>query len=175
MASVIEKWARAYDKGLGAVSRWGNWIAIAFLAIMLVLNGYEVIARYVFSHPSRFMDEILTYLNIGLIFLALGWAWRMKGHINVDVVVSRLPGRWNTGFRLGGLVLSFAILVAVVWSLFLYEKHAIVSGARSFTELAMPRWLPMIMVLLGVTLYCLEMLATTVKEIKSSFSRKKSG
>ena len=171
MVSLIEKWAKSYDRGLGQVSKWGWWVGAAFALLMLLGNTYEVIARYVFNKPSGFMDELLEFAFVGLIFLALGWAWRTKAHIYVEVVIDRLPGRLQRGVYLAGLGLAFMVLVGMVFGAWAYEIDLFVTMRRPDSNLQTPWFIPHIMVILGVTIFCLEMLATLIKEINSAPQR----
>jgi TRAP-type C4-dicarboxylate transport system permease small subunit len=172
MVSLIEKWANYFDKGLGQVSKWGWWAGAVLAVFMLLGNTYEVISRYIFFRPSGFMDELLEYAFVGIIFLVLGWAWRTKAHIYVEVLLDRLPGRLQRGVYLGGLVLSFVVLVGMVSAAWIFEKDLIVHMRRADSNLEMLLFIPMIMVGLGLTIFCLEVLTTMVKEISSTFQER---
>lgn len=169
MVLLIEKWAKSYDRGLGQVSKWGWWAGAVLALFMLLGNTYEVISRYIFSRPSGFMDALLEYAFVGLIFLTLGWAWRTKAHIYVEVLLDRLPGRLHTVVYLGGLMLAFVVLVGLVSAAWAYEIDLYVRMRRPDANLQILWFIPHIVVVIGLTIFCLEMLATVVKEISSTF------
>ena len=175
MASRIVKCGERCEKVSDTLSLWGNRVGMFLLAFMLAGNAVEVTARYVFNRSTGVMDELLVYSNIGIIFLALGWAWKMKGHINVDLFIGMLRGRLHTAIYLGGLILSFLTLMTMLVATCLYESSVIKSGLKAYTVLGTPRWLPMIMVLIGLLLFCLQMARTVVKDIKLHLSKTESG
>ena len=171
MVSLITKWANYLDKGLGRVSKWGWWVGAVFALLMLLGNTYEVISRYVFNKPSGFMDELLEFAFVGLVFLTLGWAWRTKAHIYVEVLIDRLPWRLQRGVYLGGLLLAFMVLVGMVYGSWAYEIDLYMTMRRPDSNLQTPWFIPHIMVGLGLTIYCLEMLATLIKETRLTLQR----
>ena len=87
-------------RGVDRVSKLGLSAGVCFLVAVVLLNTYEVIARYVFASPSAIMDEIMTYANIGIVFLALAYVWRNGGHISVGIVPDRLMEPWKSRLRL---------------------------------------------------------------------------
>jgi TRAP-type C4-dicarboxylate transport system permease small subunit len=136
---------------------------------MLIGNAIEVIARYFFSRSTGIMDELMIYCNIGLIFLALGWGWRTKAHIYIEIILDRLHGRWYTTIYLGGLLLSLVTLIGLLVSAILYEESVIKSGLRAYTALGMSRWIPNIAICLGLFILFLELLLTIIKQIMAAF------
>ncbi len=172
MASLMKKWFNIYDKFTNFLSLCGYWVGMVLLAIMLVGNAFEVVSRYFFNRSTGIMDEALIYCNIGIIFLALGWAWKTKAHIYVELVIDRLHGWWHTGVYLGGLVISLVTLIGLLVSAYLYERSVIESGLRAYTVWGVPRWIPMLIVCLGLFIFLLEVIMTLVKETKSNFSKR---
>ena len=169
---MIGNWANAADKILGSVSRWVYWLAAPVLVYMVAANAYEIVSRYAFNRPTGFMDEILIYGNMGVIFLALAYAWRLGSHINVDIIPSKLRGRAQSRLRLGTLAISFIILVLLTSSVWRYQVYMFKLGWRlEATTLETPLWYSNSVICLAFALFCLEMLASLVKEIKLYYSK----
>lgn len=171
MVSRMERWARTLDVGVGTASHTAFVVATILGAVIVLGNAWEVTARYVFSKPTGFMDEILVYANIILIWLALGWGWRSKSHINVEVVVDRLHGRWHTGVTLAAMFIAFMALVGLSWSVGAYETDLAVHWHRPDTVLKTPWAIPHGLVALGVILFTLEVLLSLVGQIKRLSSK----
>jgi TRAP-type C4-dicarboxylate transport system permease small subunit len=73
---------------------WIDYACIAILFVMLVAISYQVVARYVFGSPTFWSEEMARFLVVWLTML--GSASLIKdsdGHISVDYLVDRLPGR----------------------------------------------------------------------------------
>jgi len=65
------------------------------LAAMMVMTFADVVGRYAFNRPIVGAVE-MTEMCMGLVvFLGLALTTRAGGHIAVDVVSSRLRGRWR--------------------------------------------------------------------------------
>lgn len=164
---------KSYDSFLGFISH-RFFVFAAILGIIIVAcNAYEVIARYAFSKPTGFMEEVLIYADIGLIWLALAWGWRTKNHVSIEVFTNRLHGRWRSGVSRGALLISFVTLIGLLWAVIGYEGFLIRTWRRPDTELSTPWWIPHMMCVLGAVLFFLVVLIDVVKEIRAFSSQKK--
>ena len=170
---MIKKWANSADKVLGSASYWLYWLGAPVLVFMIAANAYEVVARYAFNKPTGFMDALLIYGNFGVIFLVLAYAWRIKAHINVDIISSKLVGKAHARLQLGILTISFIILVFLSISVWSYEIRMFKLGWRfEATTLETPIWWSNSVITAAITLFSLEVLASLVKEIRLFFSKK---
>jgi len=92
--------------------------AIAWIALVLViLGGYDVVMRYVFSAPPKWAYQTLTALG-GTMYI-LGWCYvsAIRGHIRVDVIYERLPPRARGIIdTLGHLLLFFPLMGALIFA-----------------------------------------------------------
>ncbi len=164
---TIEKRGISFDGAIESASKWGLRIAGAFLVLVVLLNTYEVMARYVFDFPSAVMDEVLTYANIGLVYLALPFAWRAGNHISVDILPAWLEEPWKGRLRLFSLIISFITALSLSLLVLAFEQQLIVRWRRPDTALATPWAIPFVMVIMGTLLFCIVIGASLIKEIKS--------
>jgi TRAP-type C4-dicarboxylate transport system permease small subunit len=112
---------------LEGVQRAARLLAAALLAGVVVLVSYSAIARYFFSSPIRFAEEVTGLLMIGLLFLAIGGAGR-PAHLRVGILADALPRRWRRVF--GWIALAVLVLFCVVFgweavkqTLFNYQRN----------------------------------------------------
>ena len=164
---MTEKKRGSFDTAIELASNWGLRIAGVMLLLIVLLNTYEVTARYAFDFPSAVMDEVLTYAHIGLIFLALPFVWRAGNHIAVDILPSWLQEPWKSRLRLFSLIMSFIAAISLTVLVLAFEQQLIVRWRRPDTALATPWAIPFVMVILGTTLFCIVVGASLVREIKS--------
>ena len=77
------------------VSEWSGKV-FAWLVIPLMLGlVYEVIARYVFSAPTKWAYD-LTYNFYGALFmLVAGYTLFRRGHVRTDFVYRTLSDKWQ--------------------------------------------------------------------------------
>jgi TRAP-type C4-dicarboxylate transport system permease small subunit len=76
------------------------------LIVIVVLLFTGVVARYVFSLPVVWIDEVVSLSFLWVAMLGTVMAMHRNEHLRLTLVVERLPARWR------GLVQAFA-LVAV--------------------------------------------------------------
>jgi TRAP-type C4-dicarboxylate transport system permease small subunit len=95
-------------KGSGAIA------ALAVLAMCLLITG-AVVVRYFFGFPVVWVPEIVGYLMVLLIFLALGDTMLAGSHIRIDLFVSRIPKRLRDMLELFTLSLSTGVAGFFTW------------------------------------------------------------
>ena len=88
--------------------------AVTVLAMCLLITG-AVFVRYVFGIPVVWAPEIVGYLMVGLIFLALGETMLAGGHIKIDLFVTRVPRRLRDMLELFTLTLSTGVAGFFAW------------------------------------------------------------
>jgi TRAP-type C4-dicarboxylate transport system permease small subunit len=90
-----------------------GWILGALMLVGIALNFANVVSRHVFGHAIFWTEEILVYLTIWGVFLAMA-AIAYKGeHLNMDLFSAAIPSRWRKLHR--GLVAAamFAVCAFV--------------------------------------------------------------
>jgi TRAP-type C4-dicarboxylate transport system permease small subunit len=109
---------------VGLANGSGAVAALAVLAMCLLITG-AVFVRYVLGFPLVWVPEIVGYLMVVLIFLALGETMLAGGHIRIDLFISRIPKRLRDILDLLTLTLSTGIAGFFTW-------HGIKTMLRSF-------------------------------------------
>ena len=88
---------KAFLKFINAVNdRVGNLLAY-FLFLFFALLFMEVILRYFFNSPTVWANELAQMLFGAYAILAGGYILRTGGHVNVDIVYSRLSIKSRAG------------------------------------------------------------------------------
>ncbi len=91
-------------------------LAAAMLVIIVLINIANVIGRYVFSSPFSWGEEIMLYLMIGSIFLALPAVSWDGAHIHMDILARVAPGRIRRGILALSDLISLAIGLLLVYA-----------------------------------------------------------
>ena len=99
---------------VGLANGSGAIAALALLAMCLLITG-AVVARYFFGFPVVWVPEIVGYLMVLLIFLALGDTMLAGSHIRIDLFVSRIPKRLRDLLELFTLALSTGVTGLFTW------------------------------------------------------------
>ncbi|MFC1946275.1 TRAP transporter small permease [Chloroflexota bacterium] len=80
-------------KVFGAIIHAVNVVAVVVLAAMMLLTTADVFLRYTVSKPITGVTEITEWMMVTLGFLALSWTAYKRGHLKVDLVMTRFSPR----------------------------------------------------------------------------------
>jgi TRAP-type C4-dicarboxylate transport system permease small subunit len=81
--------------------------------IAAALNIINVIARYVFSNPIFWAEEILIFIVIWGVFLVAGSITYRCGHLNMDLIYATLSPRWK---RAVNIAIALTLIVCTVYT-----------------------------------------------------------
>jgi C4-dicarboxylate transporter DctQ subunit len=66
-------------------------ISILALAVMLVIVFWQVLLRFIFNSANSWSEELARYLHVMLVYVACGYATRMREHIKIDAFMNIYP------------------------------------------------------------------------------------
>src|SRR4030067_158839 len=79
---------------LERLQRWAALASGLFITILMLITVYEVVMRYLLSLPTGRTQEVdQYYLLVGVVFFSIGFTLLGEGHVNIDLLVSKLPPR----------------------------------------------------------------------------------
>jgi len=127
----VLKWLRRITRALGYVA---GALIIASALVML----YDVVLRYVFNSPSLIAPFLAAFLMMGGIFLGTAHALDFGGHVNVDILITKLkplPGKicMTIGYALSLVFVYFLTRACYDWVLIAADR-----GLRAVGQLPMP-------------------------------------
>lgn len=101
--------------------------------IAAALNIVNVIARYVFSNPIFWAEEILIFIIIWGVFLVAGSITYRGGHLNMDLIYSKMGPRWK---RVVNIAIALTLIVCTIytamqsWKVVMlhYRNHGVTAG-----------------------------------------------
>ena len=107
--------ARGLERVVHPLSYAVHRVGAVILAGMMLLVAVAVIMRYVFNSPILGDLEIVTFMLVVLISFSLAYCGVVKGHVNVTVVVARLPSRLQAIISVLMNLLTLGFLIMVSW------------------------------------------------------------
>jgi TRAP-type C4-dicarboxylate transport system permease small subunit len=129
--------------------------AISIFLIMLVMT-YEVICRYVLNAPTTWVLEVVSYLLVTSTCMGLAYTLRVQAHIAVDVVRKLFPiPVQQLLYRLSLMVIVAVSLAIIFWG-WIDVMASKLLGDVSLTPLAMPLWIPQIVIPVGAFLLLIQ-------------------
>ncbi|KJC59923.1 C4-dicarboxylate ABC transporter [Bradyrhizobium sp. LTSPM299] len=131
--------------------------AIALIAACVVLS-YSVIGRAVFHMANYWQDEAAVFLLVGATFMSAAYVQSQRGHIGIEAFVGLLSTRANS-VRLWLVdVASFAFCTFFAWKSWTLAHEAYVDGQVSNSMWSPPLAIPYVLMALGMTLLCVQIL-----------------
>ena len=97
------------QKVIVPIVSWVNNAGIAILALMMLLTVADVTLRYFFNKPILGSYELTELMMAVLAAFTIGYAATLKAHVNVDLLVTRLPERFQA------VIAIFTNLICVVF------------------------------------------------------------
>jgi TRAP-type mannitol/chloroaromatic compound transport system permease small subunit len=102
---------------VNAINAVNDWIAekLAYLLFgFFLLILLQVILRYVFNAPTVWAGELAQMLFGAYAVLTGGYILRMGGHVNVDIIYSRLSEKSKAGIDIFTSILFFLFCVMLL-------------------------------------------------------------
>ncbi|MBM3648701.1 MAG: TRAP transporter small permease subunit [Alphaproteobacteria bacterium] len=87
-------------------------LAMAQVVVIIAVQIYEVIARYVFNAPTLWGSDIAYMTNGTLFLLGAAYTLRMGAHIRIDFLATRLPLRVQHAIN---LLFYAALFLPLLW------------------------------------------------------------
>ena len=140
--------------------------ALGVLAMCLLVTG-AVVVRAVFDLPVVWVPEIVGYLMVALVFLALGETMLAGRHIKIDLVVGRLPRRLRDAVDLVTLTLSVGVAGFFAWHGLSTMLRSLEYGRRdAFGALNLPLWIPQIALPVGLSILTLVVVLLACRKLR---------
>lgn len=156
------------NKYLTLAGKGFNIIAgIAVIAMMLLSTADVVLRR--FGKPIPGTYELVGFLGTIVVSFALGFTSLEKGHIAVELLVSKLPLRTQLAIETFTNLFSFLIFGLMTYQAVIYTLDIRKSGEVSST-LQMPIYPFIFGMALGFGLLSLILIADFIKSLKRTIS-----
>jgi TRAP-type C4-dicarboxylate transport system permease small subunit len=91
------------------------WLACGLLALISALGLWQVLARFVFSQPSTWTEELMRRLLIWCVMLGVAVAFRRGALVSVDLMLRSASGWWREAVRYTITSTALAYLLVLLW------------------------------------------------------------
>lgn len=151
----------------------GGLAALSILAICLLVSaqvGLNILARLggpslSFTIPSY--ADFAGYLLAAASFLALAPTFRHGTHIRVNLVISRLGARVSWALELFTLAVAGCAMGYATWYAASLMKESHHYGDKSTGMIAVPIWIPQVVMVMGLGLLTLAILDRLVESLRA--------
>ncbi len=132
---------------------------------MAILTGVDVIGR-LFKYPIFGAIELVSFMGVLAVAMALPVTQITKGHIGVELLVDRLPRRGRLFVELCTETASLALFIIVCWRMFLFSMKLKASG-----EVSMNLHLPEYAIVFILACCCVVLCLAIVSSISKTFTQ----
>ena len=155
MNSFAEKIDKVIFKFMYGVS------IVAALALMIaaLVCSVDALSTKIFSFSLPNGTEWVTYLNIPIVFLAMGYVQVERGNTTVDLISKRFPQAVQKAIQVFGCFLGFLISGFLAYCAFSLTLDKLSSGAKSSSAaIAFPVWPFALVIAIGYALTAISFL-----------------
>jgi len=134
-------------------------VAAAALVAAVLVVCQMVLFRYFLNESTVWQTEFVTFAIIGATFVGSPYVLLTRGHVNVDLVPLYLGHKGRFALALLSAVAAFAFCAILAWESWNYFYEAWDNGWITETVWALPLWIPILPMPVGIGLLALQYLA----------------
>lgn len=123
-----------FEKFIYSLSNYFNWVAGIALVLMLTWIVADIIGNKLFNWPVPGSIEIVSFLGVMVIGFAIAYTQVLRGHIEVEFVVMRLPKAVQQIINLIVSFLGMLLFALLSWQSTVYGLELRASGEVSMTQ-----------------------------------------
>lgn len=138
------------------------------LLFLMVLMSADVFARWALGTSIVGVFEVVEASMVIVTFASLAGIQKQRGHVNVNLLMEKLPQRIKLPIEIIGLVFILVVFISTLYPLVNYViQLARFHEATEFLKL--PLWFIALFMPLGVIMLCIRLLIQIVTECKKFF------
>ena len=126
------------------------------MALLCVITMANVVVRYFTNFSFAFTEEISVWLMVFMTLVGAASAFRTGKHINVSLLVNRLPPPWRRAVELFALAATAVMFVLLVWygARMAYDdfRYEVTSPALGVQQWFYSIWLPLLSAVIVIRL-----------------------
>ncbi len=145
------------------ISQVLGYLAMLFLASAVVIVCQMVFLRYVYKASTVWQTEFVTFSLIGATFIGSSYVLLHRGHIGVDILPSMLGGRKKFLLELTGGIISLVFCAIIAYTGYTHFHEALIKGWTTASVWALPLWIPLLSLPVGMGMLCLQYVAEIFK------------
>lgn len=146
---------RGVDRAMSGVQ---TLCGLCIIGMALAVT-YEIVARSLFGEPTIWAQEVSVYLLIAVAFLGLAPTHAAGEHIEIDLLARRMSARVRRAVRALILAAIAGYALVAAWGGLGMVQQSMKFGRRSLTLLAVPVWMPQLLIPVGMGLLAVVTLA----------------
>lgn len=135
------------------------WLIFGLMVLLLI----EVLTRYLLQSPLSLAEELGGYMLVAITFMGLAYTWKEKGHVRVELLISRFPEKARQRIRFITLIAATIFTIPLIKACYDLLLDSILFSSRSGGWLRTPLVYPQTILIIGSVLLFLQLLAEIIK------------
>uniref|UniRef100_A0A7C2K4W7 TRAP transporter small permease n=1 Tax=candidate division WOR-3 bacterium TaxID=2052148 RepID=A0A7C2K4W7_UNCW3 len=156
---------KGFQSSIRKIEGWCLWVSIYMLLGMMFIGAIDVIGRYLLGKPIKGALEMSQLMMAGVALLLWGYTQAVKGHISVNILLSRYPSQVQKGFKFFGLLLTIFLFILIAWQSWLMAFE-VLKQKRMLENLPFPIFPFRLFVPIGAAILCLECVVQFVSTLR---------
>ena len=148
------------------LSDLAGYVSGVLILVSTLIVCEAVTLRYLLGAPTIWQTELSIYLLMFAAFVGGAYGLKHGDHVNVDLVIEKLPGRAKVAANIVAALLGLLFVVVVAVISFKLWWYATSTGQRSGTAWNPPMTFPYFIVPLGMTLMGLQYLSIIYDRVR---------
>lgn len=161
MLDKIAHWVERFASPLNGVV---HKVGLAVLFLMMILTVGDVVGRYFFNNPISGTFELTTLMLALVVFFSIGYTQLRRGHISIDVLVSRFSPRAQAIIDSITCLFALVLFSLVTWQSVRYASR-LFAGHDVSGILSLPIYPFVIAVAFASLLFCLVLLVNLLSSL----------
>lgn len=145
------------------LSRLCGLSSMLLIAASTLVVSQMVFIRYFLGASTVWQTEFVVYAMIASTFIGAPYVLMLKGHVSVDLLPNLLGGNGKRLLDVLAATLSLAFCALLAWSGWHYFYEALSKGWTTDTVWALPLWIPLLPLPLGIAILCLQYIVEIYK------------
>jgi len=116
----------------GPMSKYASVTGSLLVLAMAFLILADVIARHAFNRPFMATIELEQFMLACSVYLSLAWAMLHGDHVQVDLMISRLPKKGTALLELVFSIFSLFLCIVLAWQLWSKARESFALGESGY-------------------------------------------
>lgn len=162
------------EKSTGSLGLFLHRVNSAIILLLMLMVSLDVFMRYVFTSSIQWAFEVSEYIMAAVVFLSIAYIQAQKGHIMMEVLVSRLAEKKRVAIRIFTNFFVFILFAVVTWKISSVTLELFRENTLSSTSTPMPLFYSHGVIALGCLAFSLQMIIDIVLDIARLTKRTRS-
>jgi C4-dicarboxylate transporter DctQ subunit len=110
------------------------------IVLVMLLVCVHVFARYVLQTPMDWVVQFSQYSLLVLVFLGAAWLLKLEGHVNIDILLTRIKPKNKNLLILVTSTLGTIVCLIIFWYSGKTTLELIQKGTRVLDEVQVPQY-----------------------------------